>query len=536
MGIPSFYKHVIQSIAGLTSPTRPARPQFFGLDLNCAIYYCVRILQKHTPYTPETHAEWERKLIAHVISYIRQLVVRVQPTECLYIAVDGVAPMAKIRQQRTRRFKSARAADDEARVRAEAAGVPFVAQPRWDTNAITPGTAFMGDLAVALRAYAREAAHIVVSPADEPGEGEQKIVQYLRTATYTDAVIYGLDADLIVLAMLLGASHNMRVDLFREDVEFGGIKTNAVGETQYLYMDVGKLAQYLYETYGFATETTRTAFVYDFVGLMNFMGNDFVPHGMLLKIRDEGIETVLRMYKDTQLPRPIVSAETGQYNRDALRALFAQLARDEPALLLKTIRKKLDLRVGATHSTDPVDRALARYNDTPIVWAVETPLVERDERYQMRLRADWKTLYDQHALWGADPATAAASYVDSLAWTMAYYTGRPVNMSWYYPWLLPPRAESVCAYLETASADIVPPTLASSVDLTPLEQLAAVLPQSSFHLLPPELQTLDTVYPHAWPTDWGMYSFGRRFMWECEPLIPLVQPAQIKTWIETMYE
>jgi 5'-3' exonuclease len=74
------------------------------------------------------------------------------------------------------------------------------------------------------------------------------------------------------------------------------------------------------------------------------------------------------------------------------------------------------------------------------------------------------------------------------------------------------------------------------VDLTPLEQLAAVLPQSSFHLLPPELQTLDAVYPHAWPTDWGMYSFGRRFMWECEPLIPLVQPAQIKTWIETMYE
>jgi len=158
------------------------------LDLNCAIYYCVRKVQKKTPYTPEIKAKYEADLIIEVIAYIKQMTTIVNPTTTLYIAVDGVAPMAKIKQQRLRRFRSAVQAEEEARIRAEAKGVPYVPQPRWDTNAITPGTQFMKALSVALRQFAKTNKNTVVSPADEHGEGEQKIMEYIRKHQPKDAV------------------------------------------------------------------------------------------------------------------------------------------------------------------------------------------------------------------------------------------------------------------------------------------------------------------------------------------------------------
>ena len=98
---------------GITAKTR-AKPNVFALDLNCAIYHCVKKVQRKQPFSEEVRAKWEAALIQEVIAYIQQLENIVQPTDCVYVAVDGVAPMAKIRQQRVRRFKSAVQAEEEA--------------------------------------------------------------------------------------------------------------------------------------------------------------------------------------------------------------------------------------------------------------------------------------------------------------------------------------------------------------------------------------------------------------------------------------
>jgi 5'-3' exoribonuclease 1 len=55
------------------------------------------------------------------------------------MAVDGVAPRAKMNQQRARRFMSARnAAEAERKARETGESVPEDA--RFDNNAITPGS------------------------------------------------------------------------------------------------------------------------------------------------------------------------------------------------------------------------------------------------------------------------------------------------------------------------------------------------------------------------------------------------------------
>ena len=530
---------MIQSITGITSKTRTHAPKLFGLDLNCAIYHCVHKLQKRTPYNPEQRIRWESSLIDSVIAYIKQIRDIVKPTEMLYIGVDGVAPMAKIKQQRMRRFKSAVAAEEEARIKNEAAGKPANTPllPRWDTNAITPGTNFMTNLATALRLYeSSDRSHIVVSPADQPGEGEQKLMEYIRRHEYDDIVIYGLDADLIVLAVWHSAEGVRRIDLFREETEFsGGVKENALGEEQFLYLDISKICDTMITNYSRAER--RTDFLRDFVGIMNLLGNDFVPHGLSVKIKAEGIEILLEMYKtmDTDANLVIHTDAGWEYNIDVLRNFVSRIAEQEPTQILKAIRTKLDARVGASNSKSDVEQAMARYNDLPVEWAAEKSLirkvtVEGREKPVSMLVDNWRGLYDEKAFFGAEANHVVKYYLESLAWTLAYYSGAAVDMHWYFPWPLPPRFETIAKALETTTVLRIPST--SRVALKPVEQLAMVLPQSSFNLLPSEYAELLKQFPQYWPVAWDSYSFGRRFLWECEPLIPLVPPERIRPMIE----
>ena len=526
---------MLQTIAGITAKTLPKNPQFFGLDLNCAIYHCVKKIQTKTPYQEDIQLKWEQDLIDSVVAYIKQMHKIVNPSQMMYIAVDGVAPMAKIKQQRMRRFKSSVLAEEEGVVRAQAKGVAYVKQPRWDTNAITPGTKFMDKLTTSLRAYGKtKPKSIVVSSSDEAGEGEQKIMEYLRKHKYTETVVYGLDADLIVLSLYANAKQGIQVDLFREEVEMNGqVKSNPDGEESFLYMKCDVLADALFSMYSKPSQSKQD-FLIDFVALMSILGNDFVPHGMSLKIRDEGIEKLLNIYK-SDITKPLL--QQNNYNKDALIEMFRAIHEREPQWILKGIRSKLTSRFFC-NSKDLADIALAKLNDQPVQWAEERCLVnileQENMKPQYQLKDEWRTVYDKEALGGSNPADAAKVYVEALCWTFAYYRGEQVDMHWFYPWHLPPRCETVLKWLESNQTLPIPSLKRDQIK--PLEQLAMVLPQSSFHLLPTEFSQLPTQYPYAWPTKWPLFSLGRRFLWECEPLIPLIKPNQIKQWIEVMYE
>ena len=459
----------------------------------------------------------------------------------LYIGVDGVAPMAKIKQQRMRRFKSAVGAEEEAKIKASALGTPYTPSPRWDTNAITPGTSFMNNLAIALRNYQKtDPTRIIVSPADVAGEGEQKIMDFLRANTYTDCVIYGLDADLIVLSMWAGAKGILTVDLFREETEFtGGVKENALGEEEYLYLTVGMICDSLFESYG-RSEQRKQEFIHDYVGIMNILGNDFVPHGLSVKIKAEGIEVLLAMYKHLETDEDLVYLDNDvySYNVNVLYMLFQKIAEQEPLAILKSIRMKLDARIGmsASSKTD-VEKAMSAYNDKPVEWAVERPMIrkvmmEGRDKPVWVLVDNWKEIYDSMAFFGTSPDIVTKYYFESLAWTLAYYSGTYVDTQWYYPWWLPPRFESMLDTLKSMTSLSLPNT--SRSPLNPIEQLAMVLPQTSFQLLPSEYAELVKAFPQYWPIAWASYSFGRRYLWECEPMIPLIPPGQIRKMIDTV--
>ena len=147
-------------------------------------------------------------MIKRIINYINYLIDYVKPTELIYIAVDGVAPVAKLNQQRKRRYKSV--IDNQIKYNLQRKyHIPH--NESWSNIVITPGTNFMIKLDKALIKLKNTNNKIIYSSYQEPGEGEHKILQYIKNNIKPDTqdynVIYGLDADLIFLTFASGVNN-----------------------------------------------------------------------------------------------------------------------------------------------------------------------------------------------------------------------------------------------------------------------------------------------------------------------------------------
>lgn len=87
----------------------------------------------------------EEDIFKNIFQYIETLFSMIQPQKLFFLAIDGVAPRAKINHQRARRFRSAKDAETQ-EARARSSGINLPEEKRFDSNCITPGTRFMAEL------------------------------------------------------------------------------------------------------------------------------------------------------------------------------------------------------------------------------------------------------------------------------------------------------------------------------------------------------------------------------------------------------
>eukprot|EP01121_Diplochlamys_sp_Union-15-3_P014032 TRINITY_DN4435_c0_g3_i1.p2 TRINITY_DN4435_c0_g3~~TRINITY_DN4435_c0_g3_i1.p2 ORF type:complete len:369 (-),score=64.17 TRINITY_DN4435_c0_g3_i1:1295-2401(-) len=347
MGVPSFYRWLSQRYPDIisalivdeeeipedTSEKNPYSHEEFDclyLDMNGIIHPCSHPENKPQPET-------EDDIMVAIFEYVSRLFAIVRPRKLLFLAIDGVAPRAKMNQQRSRRFRSAREAREKAREREEDAELNGMSDSEskksaFDSNCITPGTLFMEKVTNALQyfiAWKQETDPgwrnilVILSDATVPGEGEHKLVEFLRLHREqpgynpnTRHVIYGLDADLIMLGLAL---HDPHLTILREEVFLGdgqrgtcfkcGLKGHTATKcpglppdhrTSFRFLHINVLREYLRRDLApdspLPFELDLERLIDDWVFLCFFVGNDFIPHLPTLEIREGAIITLMEIY------------------------------------------------------------------------------------------------------------------------------------------------------------------------------------------------------------------------------------------------
>jgi 5'-3' exonuclease len=518
MGIPSYYKKLCDRIPGLLQKRIDGqKPSHLWIDFNCMIYHCLH-RPDAKPYTGEHgRIEWENQFILDICKYLKKIVKLVNPTEQVFVGVDGVVPMAKIRQQRLRRFKSLWVAEEEKRLGKSENG------ERWDTNAITPGTAFMERLGAALKAIpSSESLKWIVSTAEEPGEGEHKAMNGIRNCVNKKChVIYGLDADLIILSLLQPVE---TMWLFREEIHEGKVKYIDNKEESYTYFGIHSLRDYL-------CHKKDKDYLLDYCMAMSFVGNDFLPHGLSLKLKEGAHDIILEVLSKVR-PRvgPFIEKVADgsfQWKRKALIECLQYFADNEERWIETICEKKIRIRNTSAKGETSLEIALDEWNKIPLRAAEELAIICKNGEGGWKLTEFWKSVYNERWL-KINSAEAGIQYLKGLDWILQYYTGKKVNTEWCYPWFVPPLWCDLLAVIQSAENSVKAPEI-NEKQLMPQEQLALVLPLQSWWLVrDKDLKVLPRLAPQLWINKFELFTAGRTMTWECEAQIPLFFPERLR--------
>lgn len=348
------------------------------LDMNGIVHPCSH--PEHKP-APET----EDEMFLDIFKYTDRVLMMARPRKVLVIAVDGVAPRAKMNQQRARRFRAAQDAKianeekerqiQELEARGQTIDAAIKGKRKWDTNAITPGTPFMDGLAAALRYWVAyklasdpgwKDLQAIISDATVPGEGEHKLMSFIRSQRLdpeynpnTRHCIYGLDADLIFLGL---ATHEPHFRVLREDVFAQGNSRLNVREQllmtseqkeaieaqdarkPFLWLHVNILREYLEvelrQNTKFQWDTERA--IDDWVFMCFFVGNDFLPHMPALSVRDNGIDILVGCWKQVLSRLKDYITCDGVLNLEGVEELLRVLSYKEDEIFRK--RRDNELR------------------------------------------------------------------------------------------------------------------------------------------------------------------------------------------------
>lgn len=513
MGIPFFAKTITRKYPGIIINRLPTRCARLYLDLNCAIHQCAQKLM--TSF--RCKASFENALIASTIDYIKKIAAFSPPSELLYIAVDGIPPRAKMVQQRKRRFMSNWRKD----VLQQRAGV----RTPWDTNAITPGTTFMNELASRLHgAFARS--NVIVSDSNQPGEGEAKIMAHIKATRASGEgcdVVYGLDADLIMLAL---STRNREICLLREPAQYE-IKTCNV---PFLYFDIRRL----YDCIGKEHGENR---VMDYVVLCFLLGNDFLPPLGYLKIRNGGIDRVLAAYKTATQGTDDTLIESNGINYALLVKVLESLKEDEDTQMVLAEKAYFGQRPARPMGTSLAARIGMEIDNYPTLHKAKSVEPERD---------GWRMNY-YHSLFGTtelvDVNEACRNYLEGIEWTFQYYFGECVSREWHYKHEYSPTILDLYNYLLTLMDEDVKVTLQNGiVDRFPDHaytqdlQLLMVLPPSSADLIRPCLRDVMTDVSHGcvhmYPRAFKIGTYLKTYLWECHPDLPPVEVERLRAFVK----
>mgnify|MGYP000288608358 FL=1 len=266
---------------------------YLFLDYNSMIHPCAQQVLQNLLYTDDVNYI-EDEIINGCIDYTRYILNVIKP-KYLYIMIDGVAPRAKINQQRERRYKSHFFKLLDKKIECDNKGDGEIeSKVHWNSNKITPGTNFMDKLTRKLQVFKVNIINdcssflddVYISDSNIPGEGEHKMMKIISNIKDDKKTcIYGLDADLIMLSLISVRSEN--IVLIRDNTFNSKLLER---DRVYTYVAIKKLKQYVCKDLRSNLDNhviiSDENLIYDYIFLCFLLGNDFLENipSLLIKL------------------------------------------------------------------------------------------------------------------------------------------------------------------------------------------------------------------------------------------------------------
>ena len=582
MGIPSYFSHIVKKYRRIIkSMDTLLCVNNLYMDCNSLIYDAVK---NNPTYDKGKNKEYERELINAVCSKIDYYVGLLQPRDRVFIAFDGVAPVAKLSQQRDRRYKSWYTGQ----IQRDIDGSLY--KETWNTSAITPGTKFMKDLNESVVDYFlkknnenNENSKIskleyIVSTSSVCGEGEHKIFDYMRkypeyhNASDTVTLVYGLDADLIMLTLNhLHISKNLY--LFRDTPEFIKSLDSTLDANKDYLLDIPELAEsivkYIHNyddvrevgenekiignnEMKSVDENLHTNRIKDYIFICFLLGNDFLPHFPAVNIRTVGIEIILNVYRETlgKTNKFLINGMKIQWKN--FGEFIKNIADREDDLMIDEHKRrdKAAKRFGGgggggynnmhgrngrndknqfINTNKPTilgstDEVLGVDDIKKLDDLLMLPMKDRSvEKYINPFERDWEYRYYK-ALFNVEITDErrrqiSVNYLEGLEWTFYYYIQGCIDWRWCYNYHYAPLFKDLVKYIPQIDTQFITPTNHKSIE--DLVQLCYVLPRANLNLLPIEVnvvlfQHLDHLYGDDYEFKWAYC----KYFWESHADLP----------------
>jgi 5'-3' exonuclease len=551
MGIPSYFSYIVKNHPKIIKKYFKDVLKVDNLYLDCnSIIYDAYGKMTFDPKSSVLTETIGLTIIQQVIAKIEYYISIVEPQKTVIIAFDGVAPVAKLEQQRQRRYKSWYQNDISRQI------FKKVDTNAWNTAAITPGTIFMSELNSLIQKHFatikflnNTPLNILVSGSNEAGEGEHKLFDYIRKNpekhSEETSVIYGLDADLIMLSI----NHlpiSPKIYLFRETPHFiQSIDSSLEPEANY-FLDIPELTNAIIGYMNSnqlddsekpnSNSTMAYNKVYDYIFICFFLGNDFLPHFPAINIRTGGTDKMLNAYRATIKPdENLTDGKT--INWANVRKLISFLAKQEEQFIIAEHKLRDRGENNSRHFSKNVNKTT--FADDEFKKFELTPTTDRElEKYINPFKPNWQQRYYRGLLGIRSDTTGqitkdvSINYLQGLEWTMKYYTTGCADWRWQYKYSYPPLLQDLIKHVPLFPTEFVLEKPFNPV--TEIVQLCYVLPKHSLNLLPKNLgQVLQKNYKDWYRADCEFVWAYCRYFWESHVQMNDIDIAELEHFLKT---
>lgn len=514
MGIKHFFYWFKQNHGDCIETTHVFKPlpqqnieiDVLALDLNGLFHTATqRVFQYGTKQNTQTPRffdtkkqqniqELRMKCYKETCEMIDSLVYMVQPKKRLLLCVDGVAGLSKCQQQRQRRFRSAK--------ERTSAGSDII----FDSCSITPGTKFMHYLNKYIEWHILHKINngdwshldVIFSSEKVPGEGEHKCKNLFKTHCDPSEhmMIYGLDADLIMLCLSTNLPH---IYVYRD---------NTYNSKERFVIDISKFADKLKDILN-----TKSA-VADFIFMCFMVGNDFLPSIPGLEIISNGIEHMLTTYKQVCLGYEdgLIQLSDYRIRVPTLLQFFRSLADHEIPCLKEKFKNRRKY-----FEDELMNRHFQMVSPNLVECDFET---FRKDYYHVKMDMNLSQVTD-----------TCHQYIMGLQWVIIYYCREIPSWLWFYPFHYAPFLNDLA---NCKDYEFTPFPKTSPLNI--FEQLLSVLPPQSADLLPNSLQPLmtspESVLQRYYPSEFKIDLSGKRSEWEGIVVLPIMDTQLMRQTYE----